>query len=224
MLGHDKTSNEPAVTPALKPAAADDTAADTSRDTATDAATPSGGAAGNAKPEAASRVPAPRGTPRGAFPFDMPRRGAIDPATAQPARQERPEAPASREKSMHVGAGVRFKGEVSACDRLIIEGDAEATISDCRLVQIGVNGRLSGTIDTAEVDISGTFDGDLVARERLTVRGKGRLRGRVRYRHIVVEAGGVVTGEISALEDDDARSRPGLSRPAKGTGAPSAGD
>jgi cytoskeletal protein CcmA (bactofilin family) len=223
MLGHDKTSNEPAVTPSLKPAAAGSADADTATPNPTTTGSVAGGGADSAKPGAPTRAPAPRGAPRGAFPFDMPRRGAADPAAAQPARQERPEPPASREKSMHVGAGVRFKGEVSACDRLVIEGDAEATISDCRLVQIGVNGRLSGTIDTAEVDISGTFDGDLVARERLTVRGKGRLRGRARYRHIVVEAGGVVTGEISALEDEDARGRAGPTRPAKGA-TPVSGD
>ncbi|MGZ9112671.1 MAG: bactofilin family protein, partial [Rhodoplanes sp.] len=52
----------------------------------------------------------------------------------------------------------------------------------------------------AEADIGGHFEGNLVARERLTVRPTGRIRGSIRYAQITIEAGGQITGEMTMLD------------------------
>jgi cytoskeletal protein CcmA (bactofilin family) len=107
---------------------------------------------------------------------------------------------AARDKSLVIGKEVRLKGEISACDKMILEGDAEITLKDTRQLQIGAAGCFHGSADVAEADIAGHFEGDLVARARLTVRPTGRLRGNIRYAQITIEAGGQITGEMTMLD------------------------
>jgi cytoskeletal protein CcmA (bactofilin family) len=116
-----------------------------------------------------------------------------------PARGEAPAA-AAREKALAIGKGVHLKGEVLACDRMAIEGDAEITLAGCKHLQIGHSGRFRGTADVSDAEIAGHFDGDLVVRERLSVRPTGRIKGTLRYGQIVIEAGGQVTGDIASLD------------------------
>lgn len=116
---------------------------------------------------------------------------------AAPARAE---AGAASDKTLVVGKEVRIKGEISACDRMILEGDAEIALADTRHLQIGASGRFRGTAEVAEADVGGHFEGDLVVRERLTVRPTGRIRGNIRYAQITVEAGGQIIGEMTMLD------------------------
>ena len=108
-----------------------------------------------------------------------------------------PPRPASR--SLVIGKDVRLKGEISACDKLILEGDAEIELTGCRQLQIGASGCFRGSADVAEADIGGHFEGDLVARERLTVRPNGRVRGKIPL-HADDDRG----GRASHRRDDDA--------------------
>jgi len=50
-------------------------------------------------------------------------------------------------------------------------------------------------IDVAEVH--GTFEGELTARKRLVVYATGRVNGTIRYGALMVEEGGVITGNMA---------------------------
>jgi cytoskeletal protein CcmA (bactofilin family) len=117
-----------------------------------------------------------------------------------PAAPTRADTGAARDKSLVIGKEVRLKGEISACDKMILEGDAEVTLADTRHLQVGASGWFRGSANVAEADVAGHFEGDLVARERLTVRPTGRIRGSIRYAQITVEAGGQITGEMTMLD------------------------
>lgn len=112
-----------------------------------------------------------------------------------PANFMRSEAGGSR---LTVGADIRLKGEIEACDTLVVEGRIEAAL-ESRLLHIAEHGAFSGsaTVDIAE--ISGTFDGTLTVRDRLIVRATGRVGGTVHYRRLEVQDGGEVTGEVRVL-------------------------
>lgn len=120
-----------------------------------------------------------------------------------PTLPSRADAAAARDKSLVIGKDVRLKGQISACDKLILDGDAEIELTGCRQLQIGASGCFRGSADVAEADIGGHFEGDLIARERLTVRPTGRVRGTFRYTRVTIEAGGQVTGEMMMLEPAD---------------------
>jgi cytoskeletal protein CcmA (bactofilin family) len=107
---------------------------------------------------------------------------------------------ATRDKALMIGKDVRLKGEILACEKLTLEGQAEVAVTGCRSLHVGSTGIFRGTADVAEADIGGQFEGDLVSRERLTVRSTGRIIGKVRYTQITIEAGGQITGEVTRLE------------------------
>ena len=132
--------------------------------------------------------------PLGSPTFDIPRRGG------EAAAGSRADPSSVRDKSLIIGRDVHLKGEIFACDKLVVEGDAEIALTGCRHLQIGAAGSFRGTAEVAEADIGGQFEGNLVARERLTVRPTGRVRGAVRYAQITIEAGGQITGEVTMLD------------------------
>lgn len=153
-------------------------------------------------PKAPPRRPLPpqvRGAPGSGFPFEVARR-ATDIGSPS-LRADHAGAPV-RENTIVIGQGARLQGELLTCERLVVEGEATLTVHSCRQVQIGEAGSFRGTFDVTEADISGEFEGDLVARDRLTVRSTGRVRGRIRYRHIIIEAGGLIIGDVNELDPE----------------------
>jgi cytoskeletal protein CcmA (bactofilin family) len=126
---------------------------------------------------------------------DIHRRGGEAPGSLM-----RADPSSARDKSLVIGRDVRLKGEIFACDKVILEGDAEIALTGCRHLQIGAAGSFRGIADVAEADIGGQFEGDLVARERLTVRPTGRIKGTVRYAQMAIESGGQITGEMTMLD------------------------
>jgi cytoskeletal protein CcmA (bactofilin family) len=150
-------------------------------------------------PPRRSLPPQVRGTPGSGFPFELARR-ATD-LGGPSLRPDHSGAPA-RENTIVIGQGARLQGELLTCERLVVEGEATLTVQFCRQVQIGEAGSFRGTFDVTEADISGDFEGELVARDRLTVRSTGRVRGRIRYRHIIIEAGGLIIGDVNELDPE----------------------
>jgi len=96
-----------------------------------------------------------------------------------------------------VGRGVSLSGEITACERLSVEGKVEANLHECRDIDIAESGLFKGvaTIDNAEV--RGRFDGDLTVRKRLLVRATGHVAGKITYAEIEIEHGGKILGEIA---------------------------
>jgi len=122
-------------------------------------------------------------------------------------------------KRLTVGKEIEMSGDITACDTLIVEGTMDANLRNGREISIARGGRFIGSAEVDEADISGSFSGRLVARQRLIVRTGGEVDGEIHYGKIEVEPGGAITGklvvvdghagEIAALTsraDDDASS------------------
>jgi cytoskeletal protein CcmA (bactofilin family) len=148
-------------------------------------------------------MPAPR-----TFRAEPVRRGAEPAGARRLERGDRPErarpADGGTTKQLIVGREIEVKGEITSCDRLIIEGRVEAELSDARLIEVAPTGTFKGSANVDEADISGVFEGQLLARDKLTVRAQGVVSGSVRYGRIVIESGGEVSGDIQSLSRGDA--------------------
>lgn len=112
-------------------------------------------------------------------------------------------------KRLTVGQGIRLKGEISNCDSLLVLGNVEADLSQCRSIQVGESGHFNGTVRVEEAVIAGQFQGKLVVSGVLSIKSTGKVRGEVRYGALQVESGGVLAGsadtnEAGASEDEDA--------------------
>jgi cytoskeletal protein CcmA (bactofilin family) len=139
----------------------------------------------------ALRKPAPAKPMAGRGP-DIP---GISPRRADPLQGT---ALAQDHKTLHVARDVAISGKVGPCERLLVEGQLEAAVGDCRELDIARNASFKGSIRVGDADISGLFEGDMVVHRRL--RASGRLRGRISYGHIEIEPGGQIEGEVARLQ------------------------
>lgn len=119
--------------------------------------------------------------------------------TVSPPRESEVSDPLSNEGQLVVGKGIRFKGEITACDTLIVYGQVEASLP-ARAVQVAEGGDYQGTAEVDEAVIAGNFDGNLTVRQRLTIAASGRVKGMIRYAELEIAAGGQITGDIQLLE------------------------
>ena len=103
-------------------------------------------------------------------------------------------------RKLIVGRGTSLSGEITSCDRLVIEGSVEANLQNCQHVEITETGVFNGNAAIDDVEVSGRFEGDLVVRKRLLIRASGRVSGTITYGEIEIEAGGRISGVIQAPE------------------------
>ena len=122
-------------------------------------------------------------------------------------------------KRLIVGQGIRLAGEITACDRLVVEGFCEVTLNETRALEIAGSGRFIGGCEVEEAEISGVYEGELTVRKRLLIRSSGKVKGNIRYGEIEVERGGLLSGSVSMIEGkSDARTE--AKAEAKGEPAP----
>ncbi|HEY4162361.1 MAG TPA: polymer-forming cytoskeletal protein [Dongiaceae bacterium] len=104
-------------------------------------------------------------------------------------------------KKLIVGRDISLNGEIRTCDTLVVEGSVEAVLQDCKNIEIMGPGEFKGAAEVDVADISGRFDGDLTARQRLIVRAGGKVLGKIRYGQLEIERGGVLSGEVEVLPE-----------------------
>jgi cytoskeletal protein CcmA (bactofilin family) len=150
---------------------------------------------------------------------------AVPASNLPPSQQAEPDRDGG--KRLIVGQGIRLSGEISSCDRLVVEGAVEATLNDTLALEIAESGRFTGGCEVEEADISGVYEGDLTVRKRLFVRGTGKLTGTVRYGELELERGGQIAGNISVLSPasgaagvtgSETKSTPAFGEPTSATG------
>ena len=104
-------------------------------------------------------------------------------------------------KRLIVGQGISLSGEITACDRLVVDGSVQVTLNQTRAIEITESGRFTnGKAEVEEAEISGVYEGDLTVRNRLLIRSTGQVKGTVRYGEIEIERGGRITGSISMID------------------------
>ena len=120
--------------------------------------------------------------------------------TEFPSPQRRADSPSYGEsKRLIVGRDIVLTGSINSCDKLVVEGRVEASLTDCREIEIAETGTFKGEAEIEVAEISGRFEGNLTARELLLVRAKGSVAGTVRFGRLEVERGGEIEGDISVV-------------------------
>jgi cytoskeletal protein CcmA (bactofilin family) len=158
-------------------------------------------------PEAARPVPElpPRSVesaPRSVESMPRPSPAPAVPPPAPPA----PRNSDSEVRKLIVGREISLSGEITSCDKLIVEGSVEANLQNCHDVDIAESGLFKGSATIDELEVRGRFEGSLVVRKRLFVRSTGRVSGTIRYGQIEIERGGQISGDIQAGDDDVGRA------------------
>ncbi len=158
---------------------------------------------GDAKPDTGARPSAdvkPMPQP------EMPRRSAELPtapaSAAAPAGGKPAAASEAGGKRLIVGQGISLSGEITACDRLVVEGNVQVTLNETRAIEIAESGRFTnGKAEVEDAEISGIYEGELTVRNRMLIRATGRVKGTVRYGELEIERGGKLSGTVSMIDD-----------------------
>ena len=142
---------------------------------------------------------------------DTPAAAGLFKSTATPASPARPtttSAPstaasgdAATSQKLIVGQGISLSGEITACDRLVVEGKVKVVLNKTRAIEITETGAFTdGKAEVEEAEISGIYEGELTVRGRLLIRATGKVDGTIRYGELEVERGGKLGGSLALLD------------------------
>ncbi|MBT5415489.1 MAG: polymer-forming cytoskeletal protein [Rhodospirillaceae bacterium] len=151
---------------------------------------------GNTPVAHGARVPPTPGT----APADVGRGAPEVPVIARRAAEPRPGPLQGEGKKLVVGRDIALNGEISACDRLIVEGEVNASLAECREIEIADGGVYKGAAEIETAEIAGLFEGEMIAHNRLIIRHTGVVRGKIRYGMIEIQPGGLISGDIAELD------------------------
>jgi cytoskeletal protein CcmA (bactofilin family) len=121
----------------------------------------------------------------------------------------------TEQRTLIVGREISLSGEITSCDRLVVEGSVEANLANCREIDIAESGLFKGTASIDDAEIRGRFEGTLIARQHLHIRSTGRVTATVSYAEVEIEPGGQLSGTVQVLSPGGPTSSTGTS----GTGA-----
>jgi len=99
-------------------------------------------------------------------------------------------------RKLIVGREIVLSGQITSCERLVVEGRVEASLSDSKVVEIAESGVFKGMAEIEHAEIAGTFEGTLTVRQKLWIRSTGKVTGTVRYGKIEIEEGGQIAGDV----------------------------
>ncbi|HEV2547495.1 MAG TPA: polymer-forming cytoskeletal protein [Stellaceae bacterium] len=156
------------------------------------------------RPPGAAPTPAPTRSPAHVASRPIGSESTAKTSDAKPGEAGRPPltpTPVKREaetRKLIVGREISLSGEITACDRLVVEGSVEANLANCRDIDIAESGLFKGSASIDDAEVRGRFEGTLNVRRRLLIRASGRVIGTVRYGQIEIECGGQISGEIQA--------------------------
>lgn len=114
-----------------------------------------------------------------------------------------------KKKVSVLGPTLRFKGELTASEDLLIQGQVEGSITHTSRLTIGPEGVLNASIHADHIAVEGTVNGDLVAKTSVVVAETSQINGNIYSPTVTLREGAKFTGKIdmSGREQAESRSR-----------------
>jgi cytoskeletal protein CcmA (bactofilin family) len=134
----------------------------------------------------------------------LPPRTASLPDRPKPPRPPGGPALGREPKTLTVGREINLAGEITSCDRLVVEGEVRSDLERCQSLEIARDGAFRGKAKIASAEVAGLFEGELNVDGCLILRATGRIIGTIRYREIEIERGGRLAGTVEVVEEVDA--------------------
>lgn len=114
-----------------------------------------------------------------------------------------------RRKTSVIGPTLKFKGELSANEDLIIEGEIEGTIAHQeKNLTVGKEGRVKANIAARTVEIYGKVEGDIHGDDIVKLAKSADVKGNIRCARIVMEDGARFSGSIDMGQKAKSAGKP----------------
>jgi cytoskeletal protein CcmA (bactofilin family) len=175
------------------------------------------------------RVPAPEPSvtrPEPREPRAEPREPRAEPRAPQPraaeARAPEVRVPEPAARASVLGPTLRFRGELSAQEDLIVQGSIEGSITHTQSLTIGTDGSMKGDIRARVIVIDGKVEGDLYATESVSIRATAKVKGNVFAPRVGITDGAFFQGQVemqpsgAAVQEHSARLRQASQAPLEG--------
>jgi cytoskeletal protein CcmA (bactofilin family) len=105
-------------------------------------------------------------------------------------------------RQTQLGKTVVLRGDLSASEDLLVEGQFEGTLSlEDHCLTVGTEGQVKAEIRGRQVVILGMVTGKVVAREKVEIRRSGRLMGDITAGAVAIEEGAYFKGSIDILRE-----------------------
>jgi cytoskeletal protein CcmA (bactofilin family) len=169
-------------------------------------------------PNSSGRVPAPEPSVTRPEPREpradvrSPQPSAAEPRAAEP-RAPEARVPEAAPRASVLGPTLRFRGELSAQEDLIIQGSVEGSITHTQSLTVGTDGSMKGDIRARVIVIDGKVEGDLYATESVNIRATAKVKGNVFAPRVGITEGAFFQGQIemqpsgAAVQEHSARLR-----------------
>ena len=135
------------------------------------------------------------------------------PRAAEPARSPDAKAAEATSRASVLGPTLRFRGELSAQEDLIVQGSVEGSITHTQSLTVGTDGTMKGDIRARVIVIDGKVEGDLYATESVNIRATAKVKGNVFAPRVGISEGAFFQGQIemqpsgAAVQEHSARLR-----------------
>jgi len=135
---------------------------------------------------------------------------------ARPAQEPRAVEVKAAEPALRasvLGSTLRFKGELSAQEDLIVQGSVEGSITHTQTLTMGGEGSMKGDIRARVIIVDGKVDGDMYATESVYIRAAAKVKGNVFAPRVAISDGAFFQGRIdmqasgAAVQEHGARPR-----------------
>lgn len=108
-------------------------------------------------------------------------------------------------KSSVLGPTLKFKGELSADEDLLIKGRVEGTIRHSSSLTIGDGGHVKANVAAEYIVVEGRVEGDLVGSKCVKVRDTAKIDGNIVSPSVSLVEGAKFNGKIDMDSDPAAR-------------------
>lgn len=131
-----------------------------------------------------------------------------------------------------IARDAKFKGELNLDQSAKVYGQFEGRMVSQAEIHIAEGALCKASVEARSVIIDGTVEGDVLARERLSLTGKAKVKGDITAAAIIVAEGAVYTGQCKVgpqaprAGDEDVEVKPRVTRitnlngPTSGPAAP----
>ena len=100
-----------------------------------------------------------------------------------------------------LGPTLKFKGELTANEDLVIQGQIEGSIKHTSNLTIGEEGKLKADVVAEHISVEGKVDGDLEGRNSVVVKNNANVEGNIFSPVVTLHEGATFNGRIDMSGD-----------------------
>ncbi|MFN2267411.1 MAG: polymer-forming cytoskeletal protein [Desulfonatronovibrio sp.] len=109
---------------------------------------------------------------------------------------------AKDEINAFMGMGTSYQGRLVFKGTVRIDGEFEGEIESDGTLIVGNEARVKGTINVAQLVLSGNLEGNLIAQAKVVLYKQANINGKITTPVLVVEEGAIVKAEINMTTED----------------------